>query len=47
VILAGMRAAVSDVVARSPELKREKGKMAIAPDLDAALSLALIHTVRT
>ena len=47
VILAGMRPAVGDVVARSPTLKREKGKMAIAPDLDAALSMALIHSVRT
>jgi SulP family sulfate permease len=47
VILAGMRPQVNDVVARSPALKREKGKMAIAPDLDAALSMALIHTVRT
>jgi SulP family sulfate permease len=47
VILAGMRPQVNDVVARSPTLKREKGKMAIAPDLDAALSMALIHTVRT
>jgi SulP family sulfate permease len=46
VILAGMRPQVSDVVARS-ELKPERGKLAIAPDLDAALSLALIHTVRT
>jgi len=46
VILAGMRPQVSDVVTRS-ELKPERGKLAIAPDLDAALSLALIHTVRT
>jgi SulP family sulfate permease len=47
VILAGMRPPVNQVVMRSPTLQREKGKMAIAPDLDAALSLALIHTVRT
>ena len=46
VILAGMKPAVAEVVGRSPALKREKGKMAIAPDIDAALSLALIHTVR-
>jgi sulfate permease, SulP family len=47
VILAGMRRQVADVVARSAELKVVRGKLAIAPDLDAALSLALIHTVRT
>jgi SulP family sulfate permease len=46
VILAGMRPEVSSVVGRS-ELKPERGKLAIAPDLDSALSLALIHTVRT
>ena len=46
VILAGLKPQVADVVGRSPSLKREKGKMAIAPDIDAALSLALIHTVR-
>jgi SulP family sulfate permease len=46
VILAGMKPQVADVVARST-LQREKGKLALAPDLDAALSLALIHTVRT
>ncbi len=46
VILAGMRPQVADVVGRS-SLKREPGKLAIAPDLDAALSLALIHQVRT
>jgi SulP family sulfate permease len=46
VILAGMKPQVADVVARST-LQREKGKLAIAPDLDAALSLALIHTART
>jgi sulfate permease, SulP family len=46
VILAGMRAQVADVVSRS-ELKPERGKLAIAPDLDSALSLALIHSART
>ncbi|HWE26706.1 MAG TPA: C4-dicarboxylic acid transporter DauA [Polyangia bacterium] len=46
VILAGMRRQVSEIVSRS-ELKPERGRLAIAPDLDAALSLALIHTVRT
>ena len=46
VILAGMRPQVAEVVARA-DLKPERGKLAIAPDLDAALSLALIHSVRT
>jgi SulP family sulfate permease len=46
VILAAMKPQVSDVVARS-SLKREPGKLAIAPDLEAALSLAVIHTART
>ena len=45
VILAGMRAQVADVVARWG-LWPERGKLAIAPDLDSALSLALIHSVR-
>jgi SulP family sulfate permease len=46
VILAGMRPAVSEVVARG-DLRPERGKLAIAPDLDAAVSLALIHAART
>jgi SulP family sulfate permease len=45
VILAGMRPQVAEVVARS-SLRPERGKLAIAPDLDSALSLALIHTAR-
>jgi SulP family sulfate permease len=46
VILAGMRAQVAEVVTRAGVVP-ERGKLAIAPDLDSALSLALIHTVRT
>jgi SulP family sulfate permease len=46
VILAGMRPQVAEVVARAG-LTPERGKLAIAPDLDDALSLALIHSVRT
>ncbi|MGZ3438915.1 MAG: C4-dicarboxylic acid transporter DauA [Polyangia bacterium] len=46
VILAGMRAQVAEVVARAG-LVAERGKLAIAPDLDSALSLALIHSART
>ena len=45
VILAGMRPQVAEVVARA-DLKPERGKLAIAPDLDAAVSLALIHAAR-
>jgi SulP family sulfate permease len=45
VILAGMRPQVAEVVARS-SLRPERGKLAIAPDLDSALSLAVIHTAR-
>jgi SulP family sulfate permease len=46
VILAGMRPGVAEVVTRAGLLP-ERGKMAIAPDLDAALSLAVIHSART
>jgi SulP family sulfate permease len=45
VILAGLRPQVAEVLARA-HMVPERGKLAIAPDLDAALSLALIHTVR-
>jgi SulP family sulfate permease len=44
VILAGMRPQVAEVVARS--IVPERGRLAIAPDLDSALSLALIHSAR-
>lgn len=47
VILAGLRPQVADVIKRSTSLVPEKGKLAIAPDLDSALSLAVIHTART
>jgi sulfate permease, SulP family len=45
VILAGMKPQVAAVVARAG-IVPERGKLAIAPDLDAALSLALIHNAR-
>jgi SulP family sulfate permease len=45
VILAGLKPQVAEVVERAG-IVRERGKLAIAPDLDAALSLALIHSVR-
>jgi SulP family sulfate permease len=46
VILAGMKPQVTEVIARAG-ITPERGKLAIAPDLDAALSLALVHSVRT
>ncbi|MDB4967689.1 MAG: ychM [Myxococcales bacterium] len=45
VILAGMRPQVAEVVARAG-IAPERGHLAIAPDLDAALSLAMIHSLR-
>jgi SulP family sulfate permease len=45
-ILAGLKPQVAEVIERAG-IVRERGKLAIAPDLDAALSLALIHSVRT
>jgi SulP family sulfate permease len=45
VILAGMRPQVAAVVARA-DIVPERGKLAIAPDLDSAVSLALIHAAR-
>jgi SulP family sulfate permease len=45
VILAGMRKQPSEVVARAG-IKREPGKLAIAPDLDSALSIAVLHAAR-
>jgi SulP family sulfate permease len=46
VILAGMRPQVAEVVLRAG-ITPERGRLAIAPDLDAAVSLALIHSART
>jgi SulP family sulfate permease len=46
VILAGLKPAVAEVFARAG-IVREPGKLAIAPDLDTALSLAIVHTART
>jgi sulfate permease, SulP family len=45
VILAGMRKQPSEVVARAG-IKRDPGKLAIAPDLDSALSIAVLHAAR-
>jgi SulP family sulfate permease len=46
VILVGLRPQVAEVFARAG-IVREPGKLAIAPDLDTALSLAIVHTART
>jgi SulP family sulfate permease len=46
VILAGMRKQPSAVVARAG-IKRDPGKLAIAPDLDSALSIAVLHAARS
>lgn len=45
VILAGMRRQVAEVLARAG-IVREPGRLAIAPDLDAALSIAIVHAAR-
>jgi SulP family sulfate permease len=45
VILAGLQQQVAGVLARAG-IVREPGKLAIAPDLDAALSLAIVHSAR-
>jgi SulP family sulfate permease len=44
-ILAGLKPQVAEVLERAG-IVRDPGKLAIAPDLDAAVSLALIHTAR-
>jgi sulfate permease, SulP family len=46
VILSGLRKPVADVIARAG-IVPERGRIAIAPDLDAALSLAIMHDART
>jgi len=45
VILTGLQRQPAEVVARAG-FAREPGRFAIAPDLDAALSLAILHTAR-
>jgi SulP family sulfate permease len=45
VVLAGMKPQVAEVLERAG-FKREPGKLAIAPDLDSALSIALVHAAR-
>jgi SulP family sulfate permease len=45
VILAGLRPQVAAVLDKA-HIVPERGKLAIAPDLDAALSLAIVHTAR-
>jgi SulP family sulfate permease len=45
VILAGLQPQVAAVLTRA-HIVRDPGKLAIAPDLDAALSIAIVHTAR-
>ncbi len=45
VILAGLRPQPAEVLARAG-IKRVPGQLALAPDLDAALSIALLHVAR-
>jgi SulP family sulfate permease len=45
VILAGLQKQVAEVIERAG-IVREPGKLAIAPDLDSALSLAIVHSAR-
>jgi SulP family sulfate permease len=45
VILAGMRPHLTEMLARAG-IQPEKGRLAIAPDLDTALSLAIVHRAR-
>jgi SulP family sulfate permease len=45
IILAGLRRQPAEVLARAG-IVREPGKLALAPDLDAALSLAILHSAR-
>jgi sulfate permease, SulP family len=46
VILAGLKPQVAEVLERAG-VKREPGKLAIAPDLDSALSIAVLYAART
>lgn len=46
VILSGVNPQPAEVLARA-EIKREPGKLAYAPDLDTALSMAIVHSSRT
>jgi SulP family sulfate permease len=45
VILAGLQAQVAGVIQRAG-IVPERGRLAIAPDLDAAVSLAVLHSAR-
>jgi sulfate permease, SulP family len=45
VILSGVNPQPAEVLARA-EIKREPGKLAYAPDLDTALSMAIVHSSR-
>jgi SulP family sulfate permease len=45
VILCNLRKEVEEVIARAG-IVPERGRLAIAPDLDAALSLAMMHEAR-
>jgi hypothetical protein len=44
VILTGLPKQPAEVVARS--IKREPGRVAFAPDLDTAASIAVVHAAR-
>ena len=45
VILAGVNRQPAELLARA-EIKREPGQLAFAPDVDTALSMAIVHTSR-
>jgi SulP family sulfate permease len=45
VILAGVKPAVSEVLERA-QVVRERGRLAYAPDVDTALSMAIVHLAR-
>jgi SulP family sulfate permease len=45
VILAGMKKQPAEVIARAG-IKRDPGRLAIAPDLDTAVSIAVLHAAR-
>jgi anti-anti-sigma regulatory factor len=46
VIFAGLTEEVSDILERAG-IKRAPGKLAYAPDVDTAISMAIVHAART
>ena len=46
VILAGLREQPQRVIDKAGTIKREPGKVGFAPDVDSALSMAILHTAR-